>query len=158
MTSYYKPTTQMITETHYRKYIAPTEVLVEDEDEPIPGPFIKIVEGGFSDLYPRCRKGRISCEVNHPLVKGGEAYWMDRDTICKGYELPNNIFRPIFNYSREKQAFKVREYITKFVKIHVTHARRHLYKQELMKLHNKKIPVEIIEHISNYAWDIMLLL
>ena len=69
----------------------------------------------------------------------------------QGYE---NIQRMV----GEELYFKVREYVTKFAKIEAAICRNALYKKELMKIHNRKIPIEIIEHIANYAWDIMLLL
>ena len=158
MSSYYKPKTKKICHTDYRKYIVPRDcdevIVISQEDE-------------YSS-YPEDYRGFIhsalpvfhldtSPSSNHPLVNAGEAYWLNKTQLCTGYTI-GNVFRPVFNYKREKFAFEIREYITKFAKIHATHARSHLYKQELMKLHNKKIPVEIIEHISNFAWDIMLLL
>ena len=41
---------------------------------------------------------------NHPLVNSGEAYWSNNTTLCIGYRLRNNpdIFRPIFNYNRQR--------------------------------------------------------
>ena len=144
MTSYYKPKTKKICHTDYRKYIVPRtnpEVvsnLQEDENESYP---FLLLWGG----------------QNHPLVKAGKAYWVTGTQLCTGYTI-GNVFRPIFNYKRENIAFEVRKYITKFAKIHVTHARSHLYKQELMKLHNKTFPEEIVDYIAQYAWDIMLLL
>ena len=153
MTSYYKPKTKKICHTDYRKYIVPRDcdevVVISQEDEYGSYPEEKFFQG---ITYLPCLPSS-----NHPLVNSGEAYWLNKTQLCTGYTI-GNVFRPVFNYSREKQAFQVRKYITKFAKIHATHTRSHLYKQELMKLHNKTFPEEIVDYIAQYAWDIMLLL
>jgi hypothetical protein len=94
---------------------------------------------------------------NHPLVNKGLAFWVNKTYICIGYKR-GDVFRPIFNYRRENQLYSVRRDIVKYAKILSSNARHSLYKKEIMKMHNKKIPVEIVEHIANYTWDIMLLL
>ena len=152
MSIYYKPKTKKISLHEYKKYIVSRDcdevVVISQEDE-----YDSYPEGIVYSWDPVGYRS----SSNHPLVIAGEAYWLNKTQLCTGYTI-GNVFRPIFNYKREKIAFEVRKYITKFAKIHVTHARSHLYKQELMKLHNKKIPEVIVEHISDFAWDIMLLL
>ena len=70
----------------------------------------------------------------------------------------NQLLRPIFDDSREKKAYEIRTYITQIAKISAAQAREHLYKQELMKVHNGYLPEEIVEYIARYTWDIHLLL
>ena len=94
---------------------------------------------------------------NHPLVNGGLAFWVNKTYICIGYDICK-VFRPIFDHRRESLALEVRKNIVKYAKILVSNARHALYKKELMKLHNKKIPEVLVDYIANYAWDIMLLL
>ena len=48
--------------------------------------------------------------------------------------------------------------MTQIAKISAAQAREHLYKQELMKLHNGVLPEDIVCYIVQYTWDIMLLL
>ena len=156
MTSYYKPKTKKICHTDYIKYIVPINC---DEVVVITKHALHREDTCMSCLYDissPCDPHPYHIPSHH-MVNAGEAYWLNKTQLCTGYTI-GNVFRPVFNYSREKQAFKVREYIITMGKIHTTSARNHLYKQELMKLHNKKLPEVIVEHISNYAWDIMLLL
>ena len=80
--------------------------------------------------------------------------------ICHEYWLwrEHQLLRPIFDYSREKKAYEIRTYMTQIAKISSAQAREHLYKQELMKVHNGYLPEEIVEYIARYTWDIHLLL
>ena len=80
--------------------------------------------------------------------------------ICHEYWLwrEHQLLRPIFDYSREKKAYEIRTYMTQIAKISAAQAREHLYKQELMKVHNGYLPEEIVEYIARYTWDIHLLL
>ena len=78
-----------------------------------------------------------------------EAYWLWRG--CQ-------LLRPVFDISREKKAYEIRKDMTQLAKISAAQSREHLYKQELMKVHNRVLPEEIVEYIARYAWDIMLLL
>ncbi len=68
------------------------------------------------------------------------------------------LLRPIFDISRERKAYEIRTYMTTIAKISAAQSREHLYKQELMKVHNRVLPEEIVEYIARYAWDITLLL
>ena len=149
MSNHYKPKTKINTIHEYRKYIVPKDcdevVVISQEDEWSPIPYDISSPASYWYRY------------NHPLVNDGEAYWLNKTRLCTGYTI-GNVFRPIFNYSREEKAYEIRKYMTTIAKISAAQSREHLYKQELMKLHNKKIPTELVEHIANYAWDIMLLL
>ena len=78
-----------------------------------------------------------------------EAYWLWRG--CQ-------LLRPVFDMSREKKAYEIRKDMTQLAKISAAQSREHLYKQELMKLHNGVLPEDIVCHIAQYTWDIMLLL
>jgi len=148
MSSYYKPKTKKLGQSHYRKYIVPIDcdevVVISQEDDGC-----------------RCVCGRslglLISNFHHPLVNAGEAYWLNKTQLCTGYTI-GNVFRTVFNYKREKFSFEVREDIVKYAKILASKARHALYKKELMKLHNKKIPEVLVDYIANYAWDIMLLL
>lgn len=49
-------------------------------------------------------KKSVYCEsrfknINHPLVKSGDAYWINKNTLCIGYKLKNNnkVYHPILN-------------------------------------------------------------
>jgi hypothetical protein len=145
MPEYYKPKSKKVNHCDYRKIILPrgcdniARILISSN-------FLTEPEGIVYQGFSR-----------HPLIKSGLAYWVTNKQLCTGYTI-GNVYQPIFNYPREEIAFQVRQYIVTLGKIHTASARHHLYKQELMKLHNKKIPTEIVEHIANYAWDIMLLL
>ena len=94
---------------------------------------------------------------NHPLVNKRQAFWVNKTYLCIGYDI-GKVFRPIYDHIRENQALEVRKDIVKYAKILASNARHALYKKELMKLHNKKIPEVLVDYIANYAWDIMLLL
>jgi len=78
-----------------------------------------------------------------------EVYWLWRG--CQ-------LLRPVFDISREKKAYEIRKDMTQIAKISAAQAREHLYKQELMKLHNGVLPEDIVCYIVQYTWDIMLLL
>tara|TARA_B100001093_G_C26772597_1_gene990882 strand:+ start:358 stop:792 length:435 start_codon:yes stop_codon:yes gene_type:complete len=144
MPEYYKPKTKKVNHCHYRKII-------------LPRGYDNIVPILISSNFLTKSEGIFKLERIHPLIKYGLAYWVTNKQLCTGY-MVGNVYQPIFNYTREEISFQVRQYIVTLGKIHTASARHHLYKQELMKLHNKKIPTELVEHIANYAWDIMLLL
>jgi hypothetical protein len=144
MKKYYKANTHVVDITQYRDYI-----LGNFRCSPV-------LEMDIYNCYP-CRNVHRVDDKNHPKVKKGLAFWVNKTYICTGYDI-GSVFRPIFNHKREKLALNVRICIVRYAKILASSARNHLYKKELMKLHNKKIPEEVVEHIADYAWDIMLLL
>lgn len=118
------------------------------------------------DCYPRSNFWKIleddpivstKISQNHPLVNKCIGFWVNEKTICIGYNI-GKVYRPIFNHGREKMLFGVRKDIIRYAKIFASLSREHLYKKELLALHNMKLPEEIVQHIANYAWDIMLLL
>ena len=91
----------------------------------------------------------------HPLVRKREAYWIDDNTLLKGYILKNiSVFRPIFSYARERKSCK--NDIVKYSKIFSAKARSHLYKCVLMEI--TKLPEVLIDEIVLLTWDILLLL
>ena len=144
MKKYYKVKTHEVGITQYRDYIL--------------GNFqaLPVLEMDIYNCYP-CRIVHRAQQQNHPKVKKGLAFWVNKTYICTGYGI-GPVFRPIFNLEREKLALNVRKDIVRYAKILSSIARNHLYKKELMKLHNKKIPEEVVEYITNFAWDIMLLI
>ena len=85
---------------------------------------------------------------------------IDRNTTFHKYWLwrGHQLLRPVFDYSREEKAYEIRRYMTQIAKISAAQAREHLYKQELMKVHNGDLPEDIVEYIARYTWDIHLLL
>ena len=87
--------------------------------------------------------------LNTSLQSYHSPYW-----FWRGHQL----LRPIFDYSRERKAYQIREYMVSIAKISAAQAREYLYKQELMKVHNGKLPEDIIDYIARYTWDILLLL
>ena len=161
MVKYNKVRTSRIGVMHYRKYICNTgntmwnwhlgskQILPKNKK----GKTLPILEDDIYDCHPRDNK----ISQNHPLVNKGIGYWINKKTICTGYNI-GKVYRPIFNYKRETMFHAVRKDIVRYAKILVSKSRDHLYKKELLKLHNRKIPEEIVKHIANYAWDIMLLL
>jgi len=161
MVKYNKVRTSRIGVMHYRQYICNTgntmwnwhigskQILPKNKK----GKTLPILEYDIYDSHPRDNK----ISKNHPLVNKGIGYWINKKTICTGYNI-GKVYRPIFNYKRETMFHAVRKDIVRYAKILVSQSRDHLYKKELLKLHNRKIPEEIVEHIANYAWDIMLLL
>ena len=144
MSNYYKVKTNKLSVTQYRKFI-----LVKDNVNTE-----QVLEMDIYNCYPDTDKWN---KKNHPLVNKNIGFWINKTYICIGYNI-GDVFRPIFNYRRENLLYNVRRDIVKYAKILSSNSRHHLYKKELMKMHNKKIPVEIVEHIANYTWDIMLLL
>ena len=146
---YYKVKTNKIEVNHYTGYVLGISINS-------PASASQVLEMDIYNSYPK-RWTKSIIWKNHPKVLKGIAFWVNETYICVGYNI-GEVYRPIFNYKREELAFSVRKDIVKFAKIFSSRSRHHLYKKELMKLHNKKIPTEIIEYIANYAWDIMLLL
>lgn len=145
MSNYYKAKTNKLSMTQYRKFI-----LVKDNVNTE-----QVLEMDIYNSHPE--KSDPWDKKNHPLVNKGLAFWVNKTYICIGYKM-GDVFRPIFNYIRENQLYDVRRDIVKYAKILSSNSRHSLYKKEIMKMHNKKIPVEIVEHIASYTWDIMLLL
>lgn len=170
MEKYNKVRTRRIGTSQYRRIICNTETPIWNWDVDSKqrrvdkkGNTLPILEDDIYDCHPmsnlitRNRKVPTKISQNHPLVNKGIGYWINEKTICTGYNI-GNVYRPIFNHRRETMFLDVRKDIVRYAKILVSSSRDHLYKKELMKLHNRKIPEEIVEHIANYAWDIMLLL
>lgn len=143
---YYKAKTGSVGLLQYRQYI-----LARNGENPNSNSK-QLLEMDIYNSYPDrfYRK-------NHPLVNKRLAFWVNKTYICIGYDI-GKVFRPIYDHIRENQALTVRNDIVKYAKILSSNARHALYKKELMKLHNKKIPEVLVDYIANYAWDIMLLL
>jgi len=136
---YYKAKTSCVGVLQYRKYVL--EVASQ------------VLEMDIYNSYP----DKLYCKKNHPLVNKGLAFWVNKTYICTGYNI-GQIYRPIFSHKREQLSLDVRKDIVLYAKIFAANARDALYKKELMKLHNKKIPEVLVDHITIYARDIMLLL
>lgn len=155
MTNYYKAKTRGVDILDYRKYI------LARSGENLNSNSTQLLEMDIYNSYPHNPHDYLEAGAgwyeNHPLVNKGLAFWVDKTNICIGYNI-GEVFRPIFSHARERQAYGVRKCIVLYAKIFASKARHALYKKELMELHNKKIPDEIIEHIAGYTWDIMLLL
>ena len=147
---YYKAKTRSVGVLQYRKYILARNGENHNSNSE------QLLEMDIYNSYPD-NKNRRSYKNNHPLVNKRLAFWVNKTYICIGYNI-GDVFRPIFNHSRENHSLGVRKDIVKYAKILSSNARHALYKKELMKLYNKKIPEVLVEHIANYAWDIMLLL
>lgn len=112
-----------------------------------------VYEPSEGDHYTRYSNVRYK----HPLVEKREAYWIDDNTLLKGYVLKNtSVFRPIFSLSRERKLNRMRNDIVKYSKIFSAKARSHLYKCVLME--TTKLPEVIIDEIVLLTWDILLLL
>ena len=121
--------------------------------------FWELVTENVSDdsIYELNKTCYSSLRYLHPLIKNREAYWIDANTLLKGYILKNTqVFRPIFSFPREKNFKLIRDDIVKFAKLFSSRSRNYLYKQALME--NTKLPEEIIDEIVLFAWDILLLL
>jgi hypothetical protein len=146
---YYKVKTNKIEVNHYTGYVLGISINS-------PASASQVLEMDIYNSYPK-RWTKSIIWKNHPKVLKGIAFWVNETYICVGYNI-GEVYRPIFNYKREELAFSVRKDIVKYAKILVSNARHALYKKELMKLHNKKIPEVLVDYIANYAWDIMLLL
>jgi len=84
--------------------------------------------------------------INHPLVNSGNAYWINRTTLCTGYKLAinNNIFRSIFSHKRQRIIDKFLPNI-KFV-VH----KREKNKKYLEIIKIKKLPSDVIKLIIKY--------
>ena len=107
----------------------------------------RLYEFDYRKIIPR------DCEivslVFHHRHSGNAPYWLWRGHL---------LLRPIMDHSREEKAYEIRKYMTTIAKIAAAQSREHLYKQELMKVHNGDLPEEIVEYIARYTWDIHLLL
>jgi len=147
---YYKAKTNSVGVLQYRKYILARNGENRNSNSE------QLLEMDIYNSFPD-KKNRRSYKNNHPLVNKRLAFWVNKTYICIGYNI-GDVFRPIFNHKRESLSFGVRRDIVKYAKILSSNARHALYKKELMKLHNKKIPEVLVDYIANYAWDIMLLL
>ena len=109
-----------------------------------------LTEDDYKKIIPRdCKSVCIKYDHQPHLVWSFKAYW-----FWRGHQL----LRPVFDISREEKAYEIRKYITTIAKICAAQSREHLYKQELMKVHNGYLPEEIVEYIARYTWDIHLLL
>ena len=148
---YYKAKTNSVGVLQYRKYVLG---LVMRDGENHNSNSKKLLEMDIYNSYP---DKLYSNKKNHPLVNKGLAFWVNKTYVCIGYDI-DSVFRPIFDHRRESLALSVRKDIVKYAKILASNARHALYKKELMELHNKKIPELLVDHIANYACDIMLLL
>ena len=137
---YYKAKTSRVGVLQYRKYVLEVASQVLEMD----------IYNSYPDKLYYSKK-------NHPLVNKGLAFWVNKTYICTGYNI-GQIYRPIFSHNREQLSLDVRKDIVLYAKIFAANARDALYKKELMKLHNKKIPEVLVDHITIYARDIMLLL
>ena len=152
MSKYYKAKTNIVGLQEYRQYILARNC------ENLNSNSKQLLEIDIYNSYPKKRReNSIHYKNNHPSVLNGLAFWANKTNICIGYNI-GDVFRPIFNHKRESLSFDVRKYIVKYAKILSSNARHALYKKELMKLYNKKIPEVLVDYIANYAWDIMLLL
>ena len=147
---YYKAKTNSVGVLQYRKYILARNGENHNSNSE------QLLEMDIYNSFPD-KKNRRSYKNNHPLVNKRLAFWVNKTYICIGYNI-GDVFRPIFNHKRESLSLGVRRDIVKYAKILSSNARHALYKKELMKLHNKKIPEVLVDYIANYAWDIMLLL
>jgi len=145
MSNYYKVKTNKLNVSQYRSYV------IKKNNYWITKPVLIM---DIYNCYPDTNKWVHS---NHPLVNKNIGFWINKTYICIGYNI-SDVFRPIFNYRRENLLYGVRRDIVKYAKILSSNSRDYLYKKEIMKMYNKKLPIEIVEHIANYAWDIMLLL
>ena len=108
----------------------------------------RLTKDDYKKIIPRdCEQVKVRFFENERLHS--HEYWLWRE---------HQLLRPIFDYSREKKAYEIRTYMTQIAKISSAQAREHLYKQELMKVHNGVLPEDIVEYIARYTWDIHLLL
>tara|TARA_B100001996_G_scaffold224199_1_gene172550 strand:- start:120 stop:464 length:345 start_codon:yes stop_codon:yes gene_type:complete len=106
----------------------------------------RLYEYDYRKIIPR------DCEIVSLVFQSlpvPRPYWLWRG---------HHLLRPIMDYSREEKAYEIRKYMTTIAKISAAQAREHLYKQELMKVHNGDLPEDIVEYIARYTWDIHLLL
>lgn len=145
MSNYYKVKTNKLNVSQYRSYV------ITKNNYWITKPVLIM---DIYNCYPDTDKWE---KANHPLVNKNIGFWINKTYICVGYNIAG-VFRPIFNDRREKLLYSVRRDIVKYAKILSSNSRDYLYKKEIMKMYNKKLPIELVEHIANYAWDIMLLL
>ena len=85
---------------------------------------------------------------NHPLVNSGEAYWSNNTTLCLGYRLRNNpdIFRPIFNYNRQRNIDQFQNNIKRVVE-------KRKEKRAFIELFKiKRFPRVLVEKIIKLAY------
>ena len=84
--------------------------------------------------------------INHPLVNSGNAYWINRTTLCTGYRLAinDNVFRSIFSHKRQRIIDKFLPNIKSAVH------KREKNRKYLEIIRIKKIPKEVIKLIINY--------
>ena len=125
----------------YRNYVVNTgSVMGEKSWEPVWEPVCE------AQLYHRRSDPWWDFhQLIHPLVNSGDAYWIDDKTLCLGYRLKNNkaIFRPIFNYKRQKLINNFQKDISKIV----------LKREKCMnyiEFYKIKLPKDIIDHIFKF--------
>jgi len=118
----------------------------------------RLTKDDYKKIIPRdCEQVKV-----HTTYAISYEYWLwcPSDSSATVVVPPRRcqLLRPIFDISRERKAYEIRTYMTQIAKISAAQAREHLYKQELMKVHNGYLPEEIVEYIARYTWDIHLLL
>jgi len=119
----------------YRKYLLNWPLNYWDWD------ILKLSEKMSTHFYPDRYLNR-----NHPLVISGNAYWINRKTLCLGYklEIDNDIFRPIFSHKRQ---IMIDEFLPN-IKIAVYKREKNKKCLEIIRI--KKLPTEVIHLIMSY--------
>lgn len=125
----------------YRKYVVKTDIF----SDPNPS-WNRIYKNVTASLYLNNNIWRFK---NHPLVDQKIAYWTNEKTLCLGYQLHQNanIYRPIFNYSRQRELDKVH---VKLPQVVLDREKKRLY-LECLKI--KILPVEIVKKILKIAYE-----
>lgn len=125
----------------YRKYVVKTDLF----SDPNP-PWNRIFKHVSASLYLHHNSWRFN---NHPLVDQKIAYWSNDRTLCLGYQLQKNvnIYRPIFNLSRQKALDKVH---VKLPQVVLDREKKRLF-LECLKI--KILPVEIVNKILKIAYE-----
>lgn len=113
-------------------------------------------KGYSNSLYGEHRPWRWRTPGNHPMVEKGIAFWLTENTLITGYSLNNNmaVYLPVFQPSKEKLNFKLRDEIRKYAKFIVADKRQKLYQKTLMNIQELEIlPLSIIIMISHFTYD-----
>ena len=87
---------------------------------------------------------------NHPLVLTGQAFWLNDNELCIGYEFNTNpeIFRPIFSHKRQRLLDGVHSNIPNPCAFWNRIKRRYYY----IISHIKNLPLECVEHIVRFTY------
>lgn len=111
---------------------------------------IKQKVDGMYNVYNARAHGINHPFLNHPLVLSGQAFWLNNNELCIGYELNTHpgIFRPIFSHKRQRLLDGVHSKILNPYRFWNRIKRRYFYIMSRIK----NLPLECVKHIVKFTY------